>query len=144
MLSQFNKHSNLGWLFPSYQMAYCKFRSCETLLIKLTDDILWNMENQKVTSLVVMDLSAAFNTVDHQILSNALLNQYSVEDNALAWFNIYLQPRRFQVDVNGAGSLERYFNYGVAQVSCGGTILYTAYCYIKFFQCRFDSYSRIM
>ena len=88
---------------------------------------LWNMENQKITSLVIMDLRAAFNTIEHQILLDVLLNQYGVECSAVAWFDTYLWPRRFQVNVNGARSTEKYLKYGVAQGSCSGPILYTAY-----------------
>ena len=74
-----------------------------------------------------MDLSAAFETTDHQILLDVLLNQYVDEGSALAWFNIYLWPRRFQVDVNDARPSEKYLKYEVAQGSCGGPIFYTVY-----------------
>ena len=85
------------------------------------------MENQKVTSLVFMDLSATFDLIYHKIPLNVLLIQYSMEGSALTWFNAYLWPRRFQVNVNGARSSEKYLKYGVTQGRCGGTILYTAY-----------------
>ena len=85
------------------------------------------MENQKVTCIIIMDLSAAFDTTNHQILLDVLLNQYVDEGSSLAWFNIYLWPRRFQVDVNDARSAERYLKYGVAQGSCCGPIFYTVY-----------------
>ena len=78
-----------------------------------------------VTSLIVIDLSAAFNTIDHQILLDVLLNQYGVEGSTLAWFDTYLQPRRFHINVHGA--IKKYLRYGVAQGSFGGPILYTAY-----------------
>ena len=78
------------------------------------------MENQKVTSLIVMDLSAAFNTIDHQILLDVCLKQYDVEGSVLSWYDTYLCPRRFQVNLNCARSLEKYLKYGVAQGRCGG------------------------
>ena len=49
-----------------------KRHSCETSLVKLVNDILWNMENQLVTAIVILDLSAAFDTVDHDILLEVL------------------------------------------------------------------------
>ena len=62
--SYLNEHD----LFPSLQPAYRRHHSTETALIKVKNDILMNMENQKVTLLVLLDLSAAFDTVDHRIL----------------------------------------------------------------------------
>ena len=59
-------------LMPDYQSAYRKFYSCETVLVKLVNDILWAMEHQKILSLVCIDLSAAFDTVDHEILDQVL------------------------------------------------------------------------
>ena len=79
MLAQFNEHCNLNKLFLSYQSAYWKFHSCKMSLLNLTNDLLWNIENQKVTSLIIMNLSAAFDTVDHQILLDVLLNQYGLK-----------------------------------------------------------------
>ena len=55
-------------LFPDYQSAYWQGFSCETVLVKLTNDILWAMEHQEVTTMMAVDLSAAFDTADHDIL----------------------------------------------------------------------------
>ena len=71
-LKQFIKHCDKGSLLPYYQSAYRKNYSCETALVKLFDDILWSMEKQKVNLLVAIDLSAAFDTVDHDILIEVL------------------------------------------------------------------------
>ena len=71
-LDQFNKHCQEQNLVPEYQSAYRKRHSCETSLVKLVNDILWNMENQLVTTIVILDLSAAFNTVDHDLLLDVL------------------------------------------------------------------------
>ena len=58
--SYLNEHD----LFPSLQSAYGRHHGTETALLKVKNDILMNMENQKVTLLVFLDLSAAFNVVD--------------------------------------------------------------------------------
>ena len=71
-LDQFNEHCNEYKLVPEYQSAYRKKHSCETSLVKLVNDTLWNMENQLVTAIVILDLSAAFDTVDHQLLLDVL------------------------------------------------------------------------
>ena len=71
-LEQFTEHCNKNSLLPEYQSVYMKNHSCETSLVKLVNDILWGMENQPVTAVVILDLSAAFNTVDHDLLLEVL------------------------------------------------------------------------
>ena len=51
----------------------------ETSLIKLINDILWAMERQEVTALTALDLSAAFNTVNHEILMEVLEHQFGIK-----------------------------------------------------------------
>ena len=53
---------------PDYQSAYQANYSCETALVKIMDDILWSMEKQEVVLLIAVDLSAAFDTVDQDLL----------------------------------------------------------------------------
>ena len=79
-------------------------------------------------SLIVMDLSAAFDTVDHSILTSVLSNKFGIKDTALKWFNSYLQPRSFEVPVNGKYSEEKQLTYGVPQGSCSGAKLFNSYC----------------
>ena len=65
--------------------------SCETALLKLTDDLLWAMEHQEVTPLVAIDLSATFDTVDHDMLLSILSKKFGVVNKALKWFDAYLR-----------------------------------------------------
>ena len=92
MLLHFNEHCSLNSLLPSYQSTYRKYYNCETSLLKLADNLLNKMENQRESALVVMDLNVAFDTVDHTILLNVLSSQYEIEDKALKWFDTYLRP----------------------------------------------------
>ena len=71
-LVRFNNHYNENNLMPSYQSSYREHHSCETALVRLTNDLLWNMEVQWVTALVATDLSVAFNMVDHTVLLEVL------------------------------------------------------------------------
>ena len=66
MLLQLSQHCEEYDLQPDYQSAYREHYSCETAVLKVSNDILWAMENQAVTSLITLDLSAAFDTVDHE------------------------------------------------------------------------------
>ena len=67
-LKQFNNHCDKGKLLSDYQSAYHPNYSCETALLKICIDILWSMESQRISALVTLNLSAAFDTVDHDIL----------------------------------------------------------------------------
>ena len=76
------------------------------------------MERQSVTALVALDLSAAFDTVDHTMLLSILNSKYGIEDKALKWFDSYLCPRSFKVVVNGSYSKDIYLTVCVPQGSC--------------------------
>ena len=89
-LKQFIKHCDESSLLPYYQSAYRKNYSCETALVKLFDDILWLMEKQKVNLLVAINLSAAFDTVNHDILIKVLNMTFNVHGKSLDWFKSYL------------------------------------------------------
>ena len=67
MLLQLSHHCNEYHLQPDYQSAY-RENYCKTVVLGISNDILWAMENQCITSLIAIDLSAAFDTVDHNIL----------------------------------------------------------------------------
>ena len=66
-----------------YQSVYRKHFSCETASIKIINDCLWNIENQRITAIVAIDLSATFDTVDHQILTDVLNKRFNIEGVAL-------------------------------------------------------------
>ena len=90
MLEQFITYCDTHKLTPDYQSAYRKYFSCETSIIKVVNDILWNFENQEVCAMCMIDLSAAFDMVDHQILLQVLQSKFGVSGSALAWFDSYL------------------------------------------------------
>ena len=92
MLRQFLKHCNNNCLLPDYQSAHWANYSMETSLVKMANDILWAMEDQHIQMMVILDLSVAFDMVDHDILLKILENQFWVTDTALRWFNNYLRP----------------------------------------------------
>ena len=114
-------------LLPTYQSAYRKGFSTETVLVKLSNDILWHMENQSAAALVCIDLSAAFDTVHHGILLNVSQQKFGVEETALSWFNSYLRPRSAKVLVGEEFSKSTDLSFSVPQGSICGPVLYTAY-----------------
>lgn len=86
MLAQLSDHYNHYDLLPEYQSAYHSGFSCETSLIKLTDKILWNFEDKKISTVAICDLSAAFDTVDHQVMLTVLKTKFGVQEQSLDWF----------------------------------------------------------
>ena len=68
MLKQLMQHCERYNLLPDFQSAYRRNYSTETSLIKMVNDILWGMEKQEITMVIILDLSAAFDTVDHDVL----------------------------------------------------------------------------
>ena len=126
-LNQFITHCNKHSLLPDYQSAYHEHYSCETALIKLTNDILWSMENGKVSAVMMIGLSAAFDTVDHNLLLEVLEKCFGLEDTCLKWYATYLQPRAFQVCIEDCYSEEKNLTFSVPQGSLNDPFLYLAY-----------------
>ena len=127
-LKQFTEHCDTYKLLPDYQSAYRKGYSCETCVVKLINDILWAMEEQQVVSCAFLDLSAAFDTVDHDLLLYILEKNYAISGNALGWYDSYLRPRHFKVCVNGKYSEMKDLSFSVPQGSASGANIFTAYC----------------
>lgn len=90
------KENNLNEL---YQSAYKKNHSTETAMVKVHNDILRALDNQSSVILLLLDLSAAFNTVDHQILLSRLKYRYGFNGKVLDWFSSYLSDRKQFVKV---------------------------------------------
>ena len=86
VFDQVYSHMTDNELFPVLQSAYRKGHSTETALLRVVNDILSNMNKQHVSILVLLDLSAAFDTVDHAILLRRHETLFHITDAALAWF----------------------------------------------------------
>ena len=114
-------------IYPELQSSYRRFHSTETALLKGTSDILMKMNSQEVTLLVMLDLSAAFDTVNNGILISRLHEEVGVSGLALEWFRSYVQNRAQRVAVDGTFSERFVLDYGVPQGSCLGPLLFIIY-----------------
>jgi hypothetical protein len=85
------------------------------------------IEKQEVTFLILLDMSAAFDTVDHKILLERLSVRLGVRGTALKWIESYLTGRRQAVNINGTLSKELPLTCGVPQGSAQGPIMYLTY-----------------
>ena len=127
VIKQYTQHIIQNNLDDEKQSAYKKYHSTETLLTKIHNDIVLSMGKGEVTLLVLLDLSAAFDTIDHNILLKRLMNRYKVQGQALEWFKSYLTQRSQAVCVNDTVSDKLRLRYGVPQGSKLGPILFNSY-----------------
>ena len=109
------------------QWAYKKFHSTESAVSKVENDVLLNMEQSRVTALTLLDLSAAFDTIDHLTLISRLSSCYRISGTALDLFTSYLSNRCQQVKIHDYISEAVYIYFGVPQGSVLGPILFTLY-----------------
>ena len=110
-----------------FQSAYKKYHSTETALIRVQSDILQAMDNHRGVVLVLLDLSAAFDTIDHDILFCQLSARLGIRGIALNWFDSYLRNRTQSITVNGTSSPANTLKYGVPQGLVLSPLLFTIY-----------------
>ena len=108
------------------QYGFRSGRSCEHALLTAQNCLLDNLNKNKISLLLLIDFSKAFDMVDHSILLSKL-EHYGIRDKALAWFESYLKNREQFVSVNGKDSKSRHINFGVPQGSILGPLLFVIY-----------------
>jgi hypothetical protein len=114
-------------LHDPLQSAYRSGHSTETALLKVKSDINLALDKGEGVLLLLLDLSAAFDTVDHQILLRRLENDLGVRGVALRCFTSYLAERAQSMTIAGALSAQKELHTGVPQGSVLGPILFLAY-----------------
>ncbi len=124
---QLIEHLKQNGLYDKFQSAYRQFYSTETALLKVKNDVLMELDNRNVMLLLLLDLSAAFDTIDHRILLNRLSERCGIKGTCLKWFSSYLTDRTQIVKINNSTSDIKKVKYGVPQGSVLGPILFTIY-----------------
>lgn len=109
------------------QSAYRAGFSVETCLLKVQNDLLCALDDKKSVFLTLLDLSAAFDTVDHRMLLTTLKARFGFDDIALKWLKSYLTDRSQSVYLNGTCSATQLLSCGVPQGSVLGPVLFTLY-----------------
>ena len=127
VLSQLNEHLNHNNLLSPLQSAYRPNHSTETALLRIVNDLLTAMDNNKICILTLLDLSAGFDTIGHQILLTRLQHSFGISGSALSWFSSYLSNRTHAVTINSLQSEHTTLHYGVPQGSVLGPVLFILY-----------------
>lgn len=112
---------------PYFQSAYRRFHSTETALLKVFSDICRAIDDGNTCLLGLLDLSSAFDTVDHNILLARLEVNFGITGTALQWFRSYLTDRTQSVCIAGHRSRISILRSGVPQGSVLGPLLFLLY-----------------
>ena len=107
--------------------AYRQYHSTETAVLKVFSDVLEAADQGKLTLLVLLDLSAAFDTVDHDILCRRLQSSFGFDGPALNWLRSYLNGRECQIKIGDTTSSRILSICGVPQGSVLGPTLFSIY-----------------
>ena len=125
--ARLDTHLKDGDLYQLFQSAYRAGHSTETALTRVHNDILCDIDDGQCVILILLDLSSAFDTVDHSILLNRLEHRFGVKGKALAWLRSYLSNRSQAVYIENQRSSSRGLSSSVPQGSVLGPLLYSMY-----------------
>ena len=113
--------------YEIFQSGFKAQHSTESALLYITDELRRSSDSGMVSILVLLDLSAAFDTLNHSILIKRLQDYLGLSGTALDWFISYLSQRSFQVKQKDDVSSNHHFVHGVPQGSVLGPILFRIY-----------------
>jgi len=126
--NQLNDYLNVNSLYGKVQSAYRKGHSTETALLKIHNDVMLALDKRLDVILVLLDLSAAFDTIDHSILFQRLHIRFGLSGNVLNWIKSFLCGRYQKVCIDGSMvSKAKPLEFGVPQGSILGPVLFSLY-----------------
>ena len=124
---QLNEHITSNNLLDPFQSAYRSAHSTETALLKVQNDILEYLDKGYYTALVMIDVSAAFDVVNHEQLLNCFRSRFNLDGNVLNWIESYLKNRTFCVSIGSTLSKEMPLERGFPQGAMLAGLFYSMY-----------------
>ena len=109
------------------QSAYTPGHSTETALVKVQNDILTSIDQHGIVILILLDLSAAFNTIHHDVLFSRMESTLGITGPALEWFRSYLGDHTLQVQIDDSFNASQEILWSVPQGSVLGPLLRPIY-----------------
>ena len=113
-------------LFYESQYGFRKAHSTEQACIELVDKVLQSLDKGEIPVAIFIDLSKAFDTLDHGILLSKL-DYYGIKGISLQWFESYLSDRKQYVSIDNINSSMKSVRTGVPQGSILGPLLFIIY-----------------
>ena len=126
VFSQLYEYFHKNNLFYDSQYGFFKNHWTEYASMELTDKVLKDIDEKKISLAIFMDLSKAFDTLDYNILIKKLAN-YGINGTPLEWFTSYLTGRSQYVEIDGVSSNVLSLSTGVPQGSILGPLLFLIY-----------------
>uniref|UniRef100_A0A3B3CU78 Reverse transcriptase domain-containing protein n=1 Tax=Oryzias melastigma TaxID=30732 RepID=A0A3B3CU78_ORYME len=123
-LTDFLKDNNIC---EKFQSGFKSDHSTETALVRVVSDLRMNADRKNLSVLVLLDLTAAFDTVDHSILLKRLCNMVGLTGTVFSWLKSYLTNRTFFVSSNETSSSVLPLTCGIPQGSILGPTLFNLY-----------------
>lgn len=123
---QIQEYFNINGLTTMFQHAYRASHSTSTAMLQMTDSWLAAMDSSMLVGTVMLDFSAAFEVIDHDLLIEKLAC-YGLKLSAITWLRSYLSSRSQRVYFNGTLSDSKQLDCGVPQGSCLGPLLYSIF-----------------
>ena len=119
--------STLTNIYNTCQSAYRPGHSTETALLKVVNDLFLSLNKGNISVLALLDLSSAFDAIDHPILVHRLQTDLGYTDSVLQWFSSYLTDRTHYVSLSSHCSAFSPVHSGVPQGSVLGPMFFTMY-----------------
>ena len=131
--NQLNEFISHDGLLNVNQSAYKSPHSTETTLLKIQNDIVSSLDPGKAVALTLLDLSVAFDTIDHSFLYDCLYDWFGLDGTVLLWIKSYLSNQKQKIKICDSFSDSVILPFGVPQGSILGPLLFTLYTQSSYF-----------